>query len=501
MAGAWGTHGDLVRDGRILGQCDRDVEEQSGAIATMCDHKAMKRGFKQAIDRMPQSPEKLHLTAVFKGIPPSSLADDRKALSGGTDRCLAATTRVKEDVARHGKALQEVMKRCGGKVQDWGPPPQPLQAADADNKAPSAWRPPLQPPQAADADYNNTSAGLATAEETQRKAVKVRQESPKTVALITKCRDLIQKELNCDGDMLTSILKATDPKAILQKFLKEQDGATPDDLLTCLGELGAQLRTQAECNEEASAVVQDAEAEDAESEDFEGEESEEEKRWPQLNDAQRAGAQKNADFINGGIEKTMKPVCEQGAKELVTRLREGGYVIYVTRASTGKDYDELHNTLPSRDCKEEHLTQQGKEIANDIGEGLQAAHIPIGDVVSSKHCSAVQTAELASQLEYGYVRGNASDTLNLLPPCSDETDCNHDYQEYSEKVMPLLTTPPDKGFNTLLVGHADPFLGAMKIYPQPAGVSYVIQPKRNGVRPEVVAKLLPKDWEKLANLE
>ena len=49
---------------------------------------------------------------------------------------------------------------------------------------------------------------------------------------------------------------------------------------------------------------------------------------------------------------------------------------------------------------------------------------------------------------------------------------------------------------TVLVGHDDPFEAATGIYPEPMGVTYIIQPQGSG-RFEVKAFINPDDWQKL----
>lgn len=62
--------------------------------------------------------------------------------------------------------------------------------------------------------------------------------------------------------------------------------------------------------------------------------------------------------------------------------------------------------------------------------------------------------------------------------------------------MPLLSSLPTKGSNTVIVGHDDPFEAASGIYPEPQGIAYILEP--NGDKDfKILANMLPSDWGKL----
>lgn len=204
------------------------------------------------------------------------------------------------------------------------------------------------------------------------------------------------------------------------------------------------------------------------------------------NETTLSGDQNGVDFIN-----------KVGAKDLLSALRDGGHVIYVRHAKTFKDWgDQVSPDLNLSDCStQRRLSPEGKEQAKQIGEGIKAANIPVGEVISSEYCRAYNTADLA----FGKFTKNPQ--LNFLPcvECTDE-----DYKEYDARVSPLLSAKPEAGTNTFLVGHDDPFQGVTMpivptngIYPAPMGVSYVVKPMGDG-KFELVAKLLPTQWQALA---
>ncbi len=206
----------------------------------------------------------------------------------------------------------------------------------------------------------------------------------------------------------------------------------------------------------------------------------------EVNDTTLSGDERNDLFVN-----------RVGAKELINNLRQGGYVVYTRHASTTKDWgDQVSPELDLADCStQRRLSADGKAEAKQIGEGVKAANIPVGDVISSDYCRAYNTADLA----FGKYTKNSN--LNFLP-CVDCTPA--DYKEYAARVSPLLSAKPESGKNTFLVGHDDPFQGVTMvveppngIYPAPMGVSYVIKPMGGG-NFQLIAKVLPAQWNVLA---
>ena len=204
------------------------------------------------------------------------------------------------------------------------------------------------------------------------------------------------------------------------------------------------------------------------------------------NDTTLSGEQNNKEFVN-----------KLDDEALASALRGGGHVIYIRHAKTNKDWgDQVSPELDLSDCStQRRLSDEGKADAKQIGEGIKAAGIPVGDVISSDYCRAYNTADIA----FGTYTKNSN--LNFLP-CVECTP--KDYEEYAARVSPLLSAKPEAGKNTFLVGHDDPFQGVTMpvipengIYPAPMGVAYVAKPLGDG-KFDLVAKILPNQWQTLA---
>ena len=81
--------------------------------------------------------------------------------------------------------------------------------------------------------------------------------------------------------------------------------------------------------------------------------------------------------------------------ELLGRLREGGFVLYLRHTST--DFSQNDARMQSyEDCAHQrNLTDRGREEARVLGEHVKRLKIPIGEVLASPFCRTMETARLA----------------------------------------------------------------------------------------------------------
>ncbi len=108
----------------------------------------------------------------------------------------------------------------------------------------------------------------------------------------------------------------------------------------------------------------------------------------------------------------------------------------------------------------------------------------MGEVYSSEYCRAWQTAQLA----FGTYQKDPD--LNFYP-AEEYTD--EQFDQMRQAVLPFLSTVPEEGVNTVVVGHDDVFEAGTGIYPEPQGIAYVLKPKGDGEF-EILANMLPEDW-------
>jgi hypothetical protein len=173
-------------------------------------------------------------------------------------------------------------------------------------------------------------------------------------------------------------------------------------------------------------------------------------------------------------------VCPAAAAEpgpeLLERLREGGYVLYLRHAATDMSQNDARMTSFEDCTSQRNLTDRGREEARAIGEHLKRLRIPIGEVLASPFCRTMETALLAfgKAKASGDVRGGPVDAARYEP------------------LRRLLSSPVAKGTNRIISSHGNPFYAL-------AGPPYLAEGEMAVVKPEgerfsVVARIRLDEW-------
>jgi phosphohistidine phosphatase SixA len=166
-------------------------------------------------------------------------------------------------------------------------------------------------------------------------------------------------------------------------------------------------------------------------------------------------------------------------------MQKGGLVMYFRHASTEKDYADQVNANVNDGSTQRVLSEKGWHEAVHVGNAIRFYNIPVGRVISSEYFRAWQTAWLA----FGEYEKNAD--LNFLP-FADFTD--EQMATMKKRVVPFLSTKPEKGKNTIIVAHDDPFEASTGIYPEPQGVCFILEPQGNR-KFEILGQIAPGDWK------
>jgi phosphohistidine phosphatase SixA len=189
-----------------------------------------------------------------------------------------------------------------------------------------------------------------------------------------------------------------------------------------------------------------------------------------------------------GLSFSMPSLAESPAISL-SALQAGGHILYIRHAATEKDYaDQV--TAVMGDCSTQRtLSHDGWRQAQVLGAAMTMHAIPVGAVYSSQYCRAWATAYVA------FGQTVTLDSLNFEPA---EDYSAEQIATMRDNLLPLMTTPPPVGFNTVIVGHDDPFEAATGIYPEPQGVTYVLKPDMSVPAGfVVVGHVDPDGWMKL----
>ena len=169
-------------------------------------------------------------------------------------------------------------------------------------------------------------------------------------------------------------------------------------------------------------------------------------------------------------------VWAEPSGELLGRLREGGYVLYLRHTST--DFSQNDSRMKSfEDCaSQRNLTDRGRDEARAIGEHVKRLKIPIGEVLASPFCRTMETARLAfgKATATNEVRGGPVEASRYEP------------------LKKLLSSPVPRGTNRVISSHGNPFYAL-------AGPPYLAEGEMAVVKPEgegfsVIAKIRLTDW-------
>jgi phosphohistidine phosphatase SixA len=155
--------------------------------------------------------------------------------------------------------------------------------------------------------------------------------------------------------------------------------------------------------------------------------------------------------------------------DLIDTLRRGGYVIYFRHAATNPEQADTGDPKLGRCEAQRNLSADGRRMASEIGGAFKAHRIPVGKVVSSPYCRALDTAMLA------FGRHEVSDALYFAMAVGKT-----EREQLGLALRQMLATPPGRGTNTVLVAHHANLKEATGIWPKREGEAHVFRPRPDG---------------------
>ena len=178
--------------------------------------------------------------------------------------------------------------------------------------------------------------------------------------------------------------------------------------------------------------------------------------------------------------ETVRPLT---GTELVDAVRDGGHVLYLRHTRTPQD--AVDQPDPLGDCSRQRLLDDaGRADARALGAAVRALEVPVGEVLASPFCRTVETAELA----FGRVV-TEDGLLSPTPSTRGRT---------TRVLRELLSTVPDDGENTVLVGHLTNLQLLSTASPEEGG-TVVLRPDGEGF--VLVGSVPPQGWQDLAARE
>ncbi len=174
--------------------------------------------------------------------------------------------------------------------------------------------------------------------------------------------------------------------------------------------------------------------------------------------------------------------------DLIDALRSGGYVIYFRHATTNPEQADTSDPRLGQCEGQRNLSPDGRRMASEIGVAFKALRIPVGKVVSSPFCRAVDTAVLA------FGRHQVSEALYFAMVVSKT-----DREQQVLALRQMLATPAARGTNTVLVAHHINLKEAIGIWPKREGEAHVFRPRSEGGF-DYVGEVSSEAWKRRAGV-
>ncbi|HKW36426.1 MAG TPA: histidine phosphatase family protein [Burkholderiales bacterium] len=201
---------------------------------------------------------------------------------------------------------------------------------------------------------------------------------------------------------------------------------------------------------------------------------------------------KTAQWVAAALPLHAVPALAQtpDLKSLAAQLRQGGHVIVFRHGATNRDQADTDPLHPDNVAQQRLLSEQGKEVAQQVGAAYKKLGIPLGEVYTSKFNRAVETGRLVSGRD-------VVATLDLTEGGLVVTPIENDRRATALRKM--AATKPAAGKNTLIVTHKPNILDAF-------GKDWfeIREGEASVFRPDGMGKLVPvgrvqaADWIKAA---
>ena len=174
-------------------------------------------------------------------------------------------------------------------------------------------------------------------------------------------------------------------------------------------------------------------------------------------------------------------------------LKQGGFVLVVRHGKTNASpaAPEDKSPLDLSNCADQAmLSDAGRDQARAIGMAFKNAGIPVGKVLASGYCRAIEMARLA------FGRAEISDAL-LLPTFVPVAGASvpAPWPRRVETMKKMVATVPEAGTNTILVTHFPNVKAALGVEIE-FGDAVIAKPDGQG-KARLIARIFSNEWPSL----
>jgi phosphohistidine phosphatase SixA len=178
-----------------------------------------------------------------------------------------------------------------------------------------------------------------------------------------------------------------------------------------------------------------------------------------------------------------------GDQEIAQALRAGGLVIAVRHGATFPDQADTDPLNFDNIAAQRNLNDKGKLLAQQFGDALRQAGVPVGKVYTSKYNRAYETAVLAG---FKDIEKTADLTEGGLVVSPNENN------RRAEAFRKMLATAPKAGTNTILITHYPNILAALgkDWFDVKEGEASIFRPESGSYK--LVARVQMDEWSRIA---
>jgi phosphohistidine phosphatase SixA len=186
---------------------------------------------------------------------------------------------------------------------------------------------------------------------------------------------------------------------------------------------------------------------------------------------------------------TMPSLAQSAMRDVLEDMKKGGYVVVVRHGRTDESAQTKDQSpLDLSNCSGQlMLNEMGKRQARAIGEAFKKAEVPVGQVIASTYCRAMETGRLA----FGKAEPSDALLLEAFVPAPG-TPVPPPWPQRVEMMKQLVATAPAAGTNTVLITHF-PNVKAMLGVQIGFGDAAIVKPDGHG-GVVVIARITAKEW-------
>ena len=174
-------------------------------------------------------------------------------------------------------------------------------------------------------------------------------------------------------------------------------------------------------------------------------------------------------------------------------LKRGGFVVVIRhgKTETTPALAEDKSPLDLSNCADQlMLSEAGRDEARAIGRAFKNAEIPVGKVLASGYCRAIEMARLA----FGHAETSDALLLQNFVPVAG-TPAPPPWPQRVVAMKALVAALPAAGTNTILVTHFPNIKAALGVQVD-YGDGVIVRPDGQGAA-HLVARIFANDWPAL----